>query len=80
MPNYASSNYLIYSCFETQSTDSSSKIGGSLLLDGANTVEEAEAKIAIYRAQKEDCDKRYISSQSSSRYVYIANKPEWWKI
>ena len=80
MPNYASSNYLIYKCFETQSSDSSSKICGSLLLNGANTIEEAEAKLASYRAQQEHFDKIHPLSKSSSRYMYISNKSEWWKI
>jgi len=53
---------------------------GSLLLDCANTIEEIEVKIATYKARKEDFDKTYPLSKASSQYVYISNRPEWWKI
>lgn len=65
--SYATSNYLIYSCFETKS-ESGSIIAGSLLLDHALTEEEVDEKIAIYK------------ERGSLRLVFIKNRQEWWHL
>ena len=56
---------------------SESTIGGSLLLDCAETEEEANEKIAMYKARSDDFDQTVVPS-STSRYIYILNRSEWW--
>lgn len=77
---YDTSKYLIYCKFATKEREDTSSIGGSLLIDAAMTVEEANDKIAIYRKRREEFDAKFPSSaySSTSEYVYITNNPEWW--
>ena len=55
------------------------KIGGSLLLDSANSVEEATMKITMYKERsdlyKKEC---YSDEATSNRYTYVENRAEWW--
>lgn len=79
---YATSKYLIYNCFETKRSPNDSTIAGSLLLDGANTVKEAEEKMEMYKSRSASYDEQYgkydTAYHKSSRFTYIVNKPEWW--
>lgn len=69
--SYSTSNFLIYSCFESK-IRTGSTIGGSLLLDHADTEDEAKEKIQMYKH-------RAISYNSDNiRYTYIDNRPGWW--
>jgi hypothetical protein len=59
--------YLIYSCFET-----SNRIGGSLLLATAQTEEEAQEKLAIYKDRSDAFFKEFpCTEKSTRRLVYI---------
>jgi hypothetical protein len=72
---YAASKYLIYTNWETRRTGSST-IAGSLLLDCASTKEEAEAKRTMYEAMGRESP--WKSPETTSRYIYINNRAEWW--
>jgi hypothetical protein len=80
---YAKSTYLIYVCFETKRTEQESTIAGSLLLDHANTIDEANEKITMYKERSNECDKQYNFCSNyalnTRRYVSIENKSYWWK-
>ena len=76
--SYGTSRYLIYTCWETQCQKGGSTIGGSLLLDCAITKEEAETKRQMYEERGNDLEKVMPRPQTSRRYVYIDNRPEWW--
>jgi hypothetical protein len=69
--DYKSSKYLIYYCFSSQILNGS-EIKGSLLLDAANTEDEAKEKIIMYKERNGDLN------NSSRYYKYISNSPEWW--
>jgi hypothetical protein len=74
--DYPNAKFLIYNCWET---DKPYKLGGSLLLDGAFTEEEAKEKIEIYKGRHEEFDKKFPSTYPSRRrFTYITNNPEWW--
>jgi hypothetical protein len=75
--SYSTSKYLIYGCFESKASVSESKICGSILLDYAETEDEANEKIAMYKARSYNFD-RTVTSSSTSRYTYILNRSEWW--
>ena len=80
---YAKSNYLIYVYFETKRTEQESTIAGRLLLDHANTIEEANEKINMYKQRANECDVKYNFcanyALNTRRYVSIENKSYWWK-
>ena len=76
--SYATSHYLIYICHTSKSSVSESIIGGSLLIDHAQTKEEAVAKVAMYKARGDEFAAKFPSSDTR-RYVYIDNKREWWE-
>lgn len=75
MSSYATAKFLIYSKFESKVPPelSRSTIAGSLLIDSAESAEEAKEKIRVYEERSAACA---ISPHS---YVYIVNQPEWWK-
>jgi len=79
---YATSKYLIYTCFETKRSPDESTIAGSLLLDCANTEKEAEEKVEMYKERKASYNANYdrydTAYHKSSRFIYIANNPDWW--
>ena len=75
--SYATSKYLIYTCFETKSSVSESIIGGSLLLDHADTEQEAVEKVAMYTVRGDDFAEKFPSSDKR-RYIFIKNQSEWW--
>lgn len=81
--NYNSSKYLIYNCFTTDN------IGGSLLLDFAQTEEEANEKIAMYKERIQSAELLNVSvaiprtlnsckQNTVTRFCFIKNKREWW--
>jgi hypothetical protein len=72
---YAASKYLIYTNWETHRVGQST-IAGSLLLDCANTKEEAETKRALYEARGRESP--WKSPETTSQYIYIDNRAEWW--
>ena len=74
-PDYASSAYLIYSCFET-----SKRICGSVLMDCAMTVEEAEEKIRVLKKRGEDFNAKYpiLKDGTPKSIIYVTNQPHWW--
>jgi hypothetical protein len=80
--DYATAKYLIYTCFDTKRSPTESTIAGSLLLDGAKTIQEAEEKVELYRSRGVEYDAQYAQYDTayhkSSRYIYIENKAEWW--
>jgi hypothetical protein len=75
--SYATSQFLIYSCFEAKSSVSESIIGGSLLIDHADTEQEAAEKVALYKARGDDFAEKFPSSDKR-RYIFIKNQKEWW--
>ena len=74
MPDFATSPYLIYSMFEGRNPGIQSTVCGSVLLDYAQTSEEAAEKCAVYRAR--NMIPKYTGCTYT--YVYIANRDEWW--
>jgi hypothetical protein len=80
MAAYASSKYLIYTCWETTS-EQGGKIAGSLIHPlVAQTEAEAEAHIATLAEQGAAFDRDFplSATRETRRYVYILNRPEWW--
>ena len=75
--SYATSQFLIYTCFNTKSSVSDSIIGGSLLVDHADTEQEATEKVAMYKARGDEFAAKF-PSPDKSRYIFIKNKSEWW--
>lgn len=75
--SYATSEYLIYTSFETKSSVSESIIGGSLLLDYAHTEQEAAEKVALYKARGDEFNAKF-PSPDRRRYIFIKNQREWW--
>jgi hypothetical protein len=79
--SYATSKYLIYTCFESKRTEHESTIAGNLLLDHADTLEEAEEKVQMYKQRGNEYDAKIDSREyysSKTRYIHIENRPEWW--
>jgi hypothetical protein len=78
--SYATSKYLIYTCFESKRTQHESTIAGNLLLDHAATLEEAEEKVQMYKQRGDEYDTKIDSRDYSykTRYIHIPNRPEWW--
>jgi len=74
MSAYANAKFLIYSKFESVPQLSLSTIAGSLLIDSADSEDEAKEKIRVYEQRLASC----AVSRGHSSYVYIANNPEWW--
>jgi hypothetical protein len=74
MSAYANAKFLIYSKFESQMPPhlSLSTIAGSLLIDSADSDEEAKEKIRVYQERSASC------AVSPPSYVYITHNPEWW--
>jgi len=66
--DYANAKYIIYRCWESKMPQGSI-IAGSSMLNGAQTVPEAEALIKTYKER---------NHRDTDRYVYIQNRPEWW--
>lgn len=68
--------FLIYTKFESQMPAhlSQSTIAGSLLIDSANSEEEAKEKIREYEERSAACS----VSRGHSSYVFVANDPTWW--
>ena len=59
--------YLIYTCFET-----TNKIGGSLLLDTAQTEEEAQQKMAMYMKRTDAFYEEFpLLKNGTRRHTYI---------
>jgi len=59
--------YLIYSCFETKN-----RIAGSLLVDTAQTEEEAKEKMEMYKARADAFYRDFpILDTGSRRHTYI---------
>ena len=59
--------YLIYTCFET-----TNKIGGSLLLDTAQTEEEAQQKLEMYKERSDAFYEQFpLLNTGSRRHTYI---------
>lgn len=80
MTAYASSKYLIYTCWET-TTEQGGKIAGSLIHPlVAQTEAEAEAHIAVLAQKGSAFDRDFplSATRETRRYVYILNRPEWW--
>ena len=77
--DYATSNFLIYSCWETKRPGQST-IAGSNLLDCAMTEEEAAEKVKMYEARSEEFNQKFplLNKNQSSRFAVIKNNSEWW--
>jgi hypothetical protein len=59
--------YLIYTCFET-----TNKIAGSLLLDTAQTEEEAQAKMEMYKTRSDTFYEEFpLLKNGTTRHTYI---------
>ena len=65
--------FLIYSKFES-APELKSVIAGSIIIDSADSEEEAKEKVRVYQERSAAC----AVSRGHSSYVYIANDPEWW--
>jgi len=64
--------YLIYNCFEDKSSVSESIIAGSLMLDTAETEEQAQQKVEMYKGRSEEFYKSFpILKSGTSRIIYI---------
>jgi hypothetical protein len=72
--DYPNAKFLIYNSWEI---DEPYKLGGSLLLDGAFTEEEAKEKIELYKGRSDDFQANFPSN-TRRRFTYIINRPEWW--
>jgi len=73
-PDFANSKFLIYSTFET-----ANRIGGSLLVDCAMTVEEAEAKVRDLEKKHVVFELKYPQLVDGTRRItYITNQEHWW--
>jgi len=70
---YEESTYLIYSCFDAA-------ISGSVLIDSAITIEEAESKLIMYKERHDTCVKNNpaLYRGTKSRFCYIQNKAQYW--
>jgi hypothetical protein len=75
--SYATSEYLVYTCFETKGSVSESIVGGCLLLDRADTEQEAAEKVALYKARGDEFNAKF-PSPDARRYIFIKNQREWW--
>lgn len=77
MSAYATAKFLIYSKFESQMPPELSKstIAGSIIVDSADSEEEAKEKVRVYEQRSAAC----AVSRGHSSYIYIANDPNWWK-
>ena len=76
--SYADSNFLIYVSWDKREAGKST-ISGSLLLDSALTVEEAQEKVAMYKERAETFRKEtWDDPNVTRRYNYIDNRREWW--
>ena len=75
---YAKSQFLIYSSW-TRKLASGGSVSGSLLLDGANSEEEAVALIELYKGRRLEFDRKFSSGgNQENHYVAIPNRAEWW--
>ena len=64
--------FIIYSCFEGKSSVSESIIAGSLMLDTAETEDQAQQKVELYKERSEEFDRSYPTLKSgTSRIIYI---------
>ena len=71
---YPIAKFLIYSEFMT-----TSRVGGSLLLDCAMTEEEAKEKLKMYEERSVEFYKKMpILKNGTTTHVYIPNQPYWW--
>lgn len=81
MTAYASSKYLIYTCWESVGSHGG-KIAGSLIHPlVAQTEAEAETHIAALKELAAAFDRDFplsASQETTTRYVYILNRKEWW--
>jgi hypothetical protein len=76
--SYADSNFLIYVSWDKCEAGKST-ISGSLLLDSALTIEEAQEKVAMYKERAETFRKEtWDDPNVTRRYTYIDNRREWW--
>lgn len=73
--SYTDSKFLIYACWSTHRPEEST-ISGSLLLDSALTVEEAQEKTVMYKERAESYGAG--DPHTTRRYIYINNRREWW--
>jgi hypothetical protein len=73
--DYPNAKFLIYNSWEI---DEPYKLGGSLLLDGAFTEEEAKEKIELHKGRSDEFHAKFPSN-TRRRFTYIINRPEWWR-
>lgn len=75
--DYPNAKFLIYNCWEK---DKPYSLGGSLLLGGAFTEEEAKEKVEMYKARHDEFNANYpsLKDEKRTRFTYITNRPEWW--
>ena len=75
---YAEAKFLIYSSWETVGSWGGI-LSGSLLLDHADTDEEALEKIEIYRTRRNNSAIQKIEKPGDkNRYCHIPNQKHWW--
>ena len=77
---YAASNFLIYSCFNTIPKPGQSSIGGSVLMGSAMTQEEADEKVAEFTRRSNEFAAIHplLYVNTTTRYAIIANQEDWW--
>ena len=76
MDRFADSKYLIYTCW-TSTLPTGGSIAGSLIHEMfAQTEEEAQAHVATLQ---ERAATAYKSPDTTNRYIYILNNPDWWQ-
>jgi hypothetical protein len=76
MDRFATSKYLIYTCWTT-TLPTGGSIAGSLIHEMfAQTEEEAQAHVATLQERAESYE--YKNPDTTNRYIYILNNPDWW--
>jgi hypothetical protein len=76
--DYPNAKFLIYNSWNK---DIPYKLGGSILLDGAFTEEEAKEKVEMYKGRHNDFYLQFpiLKDDTQTRFIYIRNNPEWWR-
>jgi hypothetical protein len=76
MNQFATSKYLIYTCWTTTLPTGGSMAGSLIHEMFAQTEEEAQAHVATLQERAESYE--YKSPDTTNRYIYILNNPDWW--
>jgi hypothetical protein len=75
---YAKCKYLIYSCFTTKLKYGGSISGSHYYNLYPNTEEEAKEMLAIAQKKSEEFYTIFGGKDTTYRYGYHLNNPDWW--